>query len=192
MEESDATIYQQFTEAFFRNRRRYCNFAMSFIRNETEAELIVDECFLRFWEKRDTIEREKFESYFYAALKNNCLEWLRKKLRQQEIRSELYDRSQRLRKHDISTLDAFDIGFIFRSEIRDITLQTLKCLSGRTRSVFLDSRFHNLTHDQIAKKYGIPKYKVKREIMVALESLRFVLKDYLPLTVVAALFLFSA
>lgn len=192
MEESDAHIFHQFAESFYRNRRRYCNFTQRFVHNQTDAEQIVDNCFLRFWERREQIDRKKLEPYFYAALRNNSLEWLRTRLRQQEIRKEIGDRSYRLRQYDIASLDAFDSDSIFTTEIRELTLRELKRLPERTRCIFMDSRFNCLDHEQIAQKYGIPKFKVKREIGIVLQNLRRVLKDYLPLSLITTLLFFTA
>lgn len=177
-------------ENYCRNRRRYCHFAMGFVHNADAAEEIVSETFTRLLEKHKEVEC--FDSYFYSALKNNCLEWLRKQVRHYEIRNEIYDKSYRLRQYDVASLDAFDPNQIFSNEIRDITIRQLKLLPSRTRNIFLDSHFNSLNHEEIAVKYGVTKITVKREIMAAVKSLRSVLKDYLPITIIIGIFLFTS
>lgn len=174
---------QAFVESYSRNRPRYRNFTLGLVHNTDAADEIVDNTFAHFWEKREEIEVEKLEPYFYAALKNNSLEWLRKEENQSRIRKEIYDKSYRLRQYDISSLDVFDPNLIFTREIRDITIRQLKLLLGLTRNIFLNSRFNCLNYDEIAEKYGVSKIKVKREVHAALSRLRIALKDYFPVTI---------
>lgn len=52
----------------------------------------------------------------------------------------------------------------------------------------MDSRFSNLSHEEIAAKYGVNKLKVKREIQSVLSSLRISLHDYLPVLLTVSVF----
>lgn len=179
-------------ENYCRNRRRYCHFAQGFVHNADAAEEIVSETLTRLLERHDVIKDLNLESYFYTALKFSCLDWLKSQKRQSEIRNEIYDKAYRLRQYDITSLDAFDPNQIFSNEIREIIIRQLKQLPERTCNIFLDSRINCLNHEEIAKKYAIPKFKVKRDIMVALEVLRSALKDYLPCSIVFILVLLSS
>lgn len=170
-------------ESYSRNRPRFRNFALGFVHNTDAADEIVDNTFAHFREKREEIDVGKLESYFFAALKNNCLHWLRSQEKQSRIRNEIYHKSYRLRQYDISAPDAFDPNQIFTREIRDITIRQLKLSPGLTRNIFLDSRFNGLNYDEIAEKYGVTKIKVKREVRAALNRLRIALKDYFPKTI---------
>lgn len=175
-----------FVEAFYRHRDRYRVFARRYVRSESVAEQIMDDCLLRLWERREQIEAATIESYFYASLKFGCLNYLRDRQRQREIEHQIYDRGYRLRQHDIASLDSLDTSHIFSREIRDIMYRELEALPERTRSIFLDSRFKALNHDQIAGKYDLPKFKVCREIESVVKRLRVALRDYLPALLAAA------
>lgn len=59
-------------------------------------------------------------------------------------------------------------------------LRQLDKMPGLTRRIFLDNRFNDLSYDQIAGKYGISIFKVKRELHTAMCRLRTALQDYLP------------
>lgn len=192
MEKTAINPIDAIAESYCRNRLRYCHFAQRLVHNADAAEDIVAETFMRLLEKREEGEFMKFESYFYTALKNSCLNWLRDKQTQAKVQNEIFNKSYRLRQYDISSLDAFDPNQIYRNEIRDITVRQLKLLPVRTRNIFLDSRFNRLNHEEIAIKYDITKVTVKREIMAAVKSLRAVLKDYLPVILVIALALLSS
>jgi len=49
-----------------------------FVHNESEAEDIIQECFMTLWEKRNSINPEKsVESYLFVILRNRCLNYLK-------------------------------------------------------------------------------------------------------------------
>lgn len=184
METTTANPVLNFVEFFYRNRRRYRNFALRFVQAETVAEQIVDDCLVRLWERREQMEAPTIESYFYVSLKNACLNYLRDRQRQCEIQKQIHDTSDRLRQYDIASLDSLDGAHIFSSEIHDIMQRKLQEMPGRARAIFLDSRFNALNHDQLAEKYDIPKFKVCRKIESVVKILRVALKDYLPTVIV--------
>lgn len=97
-----------FVEAFYRHRHRYRCFALRYVRSESVAEQIVDDCLLRLWERREQIEAPTIESYFYASLKFGCLNYLRDQQRRREIEQLIYDRGYRLRQYDIASLEELD------------------------------------------------------------------------------------
>lgn len=188
MEEGQGNNKEHFVEAFYHNRLRYRNFALRFVHNETDAEQIVDDCFLRFFEKRNQIEDLNIESYFYTSLKHGCLNHLRDRQRHCEFEKKIYEKSYRLRQYDISMLDSLDSAQILSCEIHDILHRELQRMPKLRREVFLDSRFDDLNYEQIADKYTISKIKVKREVRAAVQLLREALKDYLPVLIVLLLF----
>lgn len=170
----------RFLELFCRNRPKYCRFAVSFIRDQHAAEDLVNDSFLQVWEKRTELEDNNIESYYYTILKNCCLKWLRKRATHCKAHQRIYDDSFRMLLLDIRSLDAYDPNLIFRNEVQAIMQRQLNRMPDLTRKIFTDNRFHNLSYEEIAKKYGINKSKVVRDIESALCSLRIALQDYLP------------
>lgn len=188
MEAGQGNNKEHFVETFYQNRLRYRNFALRFVHNETDAEQIVDDCFLRFFERRNQIEDRNIESYFYTSLKYGCLNHLRDQQRHYEFKKEIYDKTYRLRQYDITILDSLDSAQIFSREIHYILQRELQRMAKLRREVFLDSRFDDLNYDQIADKYAISKIKVKREVRAAVQLLREALMDYLPILIILLLF----
>lgn len=128
MEEIQGNNKEHFVEAFYQNRLRYRNFALRFVHNETDAEQIVDDCFLRFFEKRNQIEDRNIESYFYTSLKYGCLNHLRDQQRHCEFKKEIYNKTYRLRQYDITILDSLDSAQIFSREIHYILQRKIGCI----------------------------------------------------------------
>lgn len=180
MKETTAAAIVSFVEAAQKNRVKYRNFALRFVHNRDVAEELISDSFKRLWEKRDEVDIENIEAYFYTSLKHACLDWLRSRQMHCKVHNEIYDATYRLLKYDIATLEKFDPNLIYANEIRDIMHRQLNEMPRLTRRIFLDSRFNDLSYDEIAGKYGVSIFKVKREIYTVTHRLRTALQDYLP------------
>src|SRR6478735_11331804 len=57
-----------------------CFFANSILHNEEEAKDVVQDCFLKLWNSKTINERsETVKSFLYTAVRNRCVDLLRKK-----------------------------------------------------------------------------------------------------------------
>lgn len=172
---------REFCDSFHKNRRKYANFALRFVHNPVVVEDLVSDSFASFWGKRDDIPRDTdLEAYFYTIIKNKCLNWLRNKEVEYKARDEITDTSYRLLQYDIAALESYDPNLIFTNEIRNILQEELNKMPAITRNVFTDSRFENMTYEEIAEKHHISIWKVAREIQTTINILRVSLRDYLP------------
>lgn len=179
---------KEFENAFPLNQKKYQNYALQFIHESNDAKDLVNDSFAKLWEKRGDISDSNIEAYFYTIIKNNCLDYLRKKAIRNRVHQQIQKNSYSLLQYDIASLEAFDQNPIFSSEIREIMRQRLKTMPKLAAKIFMDSRFSNLSHEEIAAKYGVNKLKVKREIQSVLSSLRISLQDYLPLLLAVSVF----
>lgn len=180
------TVLRRFAESFFRERHKYLKFALRFVHNPAVVEDLVNDGFTKFWERRGTIPDDvNVEAYFYTIIKNNCLNWLRDKEAQCRVQNRMLDTSYRLLRYDIATLENYDPNLIFTNEIRTILQEQLDRMPELTCRIFMDNRFHDLSYEEIAKKYNISIWKVSREIQAAMSALRISLRDYLPAGLVA-------
>ncbi len=68
-------------EFFFRQYyASLCFFANSIIHDEDEAKDLVQECYIKLWNSHTINERaDTIKSFLYIAVKNKCLDFLRKK-----------------------------------------------------------------------------------------------------------------
>lgn len=180
MKESTAGTVVGFVATAQKNRSKYRNFALRFVHNRDAAEELVSDSLMRLWEKRDEVDFENIEAYFYVVLKNSCIEWLRSRQTHFKVHNKIYDTAYRLLTYDIATLECFDPNLIFTREIRDIMHRQLNRMPELSRRIFLDSRFDDLSYEEIAAKYGVSKIKVAREIQSVLKNLKTALHDYLP------------
>jgi RNA polymerase sigma-70 factor, ECF subfamily len=74
--------HEAFAEIVNRHSKRFYNIAYRIIFNKNDAEDIVQEAFLKLWEKRlswDQGKEAKFTTWFYRVIVNLCLDHNRKK-----------------------------------------------------------------------------------------------------------------
>ena len=56
---------------------RLCGYAIRFVEDEETARDIIQECFLRFWEKRELLSAVSVTSLLFAMVRNGCLNYLK-------------------------------------------------------------------------------------------------------------------
>ncbi len=174
-----------FGKLFISHRNSFVAIARSYVRDQAVAEDIVSECFTTFWDKRESIDIQTTpEAYIVKSVKNKCLNHLRDHSRTVSAEN---SSNPDLTCHintiltEMSILESGEMDAIYSSEVQNIFRRFLADMPELTLSIFISSRFKDLTYEEIARKYGVTPRKVKRDIQKALEKLRIELKDYLPL-----------
>lgn len=150
-----------------------CIYANQYTGDLSTSEEVVQDVFVRFWEKRTGIEINKsVRFYLFRAVYNQCMNLLKHKKIEQ-----LYFR-QNAEKY--INLYEEQWSLYNESELRFILDQAISKLPSRCREVFELSRFENLKNKEIAEKLGISEKTVENQITKALKVLREELKDFLP------------
>ncbi len=71
--------YQQFQTVFRQYYGSLCNYALSFLKDVSTSEDIVQDVFVRILEmKQEIINSEGIRFYLFTAVRNNCLTYLQK------------------------------------------------------------------------------------------------------------------
>lgn len=152
--------------------------AIRIVRDQSTAESLVQDCFVRYWEKRlELATIEDLYSYLHFTVRNRCIDHLRKQRRIQRVPlGEQSDFSENVVEEKI---DADDLTVHLWREIAR--------LPERSRVAFEYSRIDGLTYPQIACKMGISEKAVEALISRGLRILRANLIDFLVLMVLVAL-----
>lgn len=112
-------------------------------------------------------------------VKNRCLNYLRDKMGRLKLQEEINSDEYKFLILETDFLAKEDLSFLFYTEVEDIFKKTISSLPEQSRSIFVSSRFLDMTHKEIAIKEGISERMVKRSIQKTLSLLREALKDYL-------------
>ena len=188
MEAPTVISLQEFTALYAEYSRRFTDIAFSYLQDRQEAEDVVSESFMAFWNGReDGPLAQNLPSYILGIVKHKCLDALRSRESTDRRCRNIFQ--QACRDAQIRVLENDELTQkLFEDEIADIFRREQDRMPARTAAVFHASRIEGKTYKEIAEALGIPVRTVTREIQNALVLLRKSLKDYLP----AALLLLQA
>lgn len=172
---------EEFGRIFSRCRQMFVKIANSYVHDDSAAEDIVNECFIRMWERREELKTENYESYAFKSIVNRCLDHLKVENNRTRIQKNIYETNSRMQSYEINSLESLNPERLFADEINTLVEHCLKRMPEVTRKVFLASRIDEKTYGEISEIYGIPVRQVTSHIQFALKALRNSLKDYLPI-----------
>jgi RNA polymerase sigma-70 factor (ECF subfamily) len=162
-------------EILFRNEfKGLCFFAMKYVKDYETSREIVQDSFIRLWEKRDVIDTSKsVKSYLTTSIHNKCLNHLRDN---RKFDNNLLQIEQLSEVSDGKTSD-----FLVEKELRKSIETAIDELPEKCREVFLLSRNENLKYHEIAVQLGISVKTVETQMSKALQHLRLRLSGFMSL-----------
>ena len=126
------------------------------------AEDLVQDVFLKLWEKRETIKEETVKSYLYTIANNLFLN----KVRHEKVVLNFVEK-QTDQKNAESPHDTME-GKEFKQELE----QTISEMPEKQREVFLMNRIDELTYKEIAERLELSVKAVEKRMHGALNFLR--------------------
>ena len=155
-----------FEKLYFENYTSLCRRIYRFVRDEDITRDIVQEVFLKYWQKiHDLHIHESAEAYLYRSCVNQALNYLKEKERR-ESREQSYVR-------DIKPTDnnSPDDKIIADQTSADID-ETINRLTPACRNAFLLSRYEQKSYKEIADLLSISVNTVEKHIGKALKAIR--------------------
>lgn len=152
--------------------RQVLNFAFSFSICMEDAEEVVQDTFVRLWDKRSCIdEHRSVEAFMFTIAKNLVIDKIRKiAVDQQQIRRYWVQREPLIEE----SIDDKVNGEELNSIIADIILT----LPPKRRRIFELNRFHHLTYRQIAELLKVSPGTVEKQMNAALKTIKAKLVSY--------------
>ncbi|MDN5287129.1 MAG: polymerase sigma-70 factor [Mucilaginibacter sp.] len=128
---------------------------------------IVNDIFLRIWQKRHELQIALFKSYLTSAARYHVYKEL--KARNKELISYMEDYTYITEKVlDMNDGEKRIQSSEFQSKINDL----LEQLPQRCREIFMLSREQHLSNNEISERLGISKRSVENQLTSALKHLR--------------------
>ncbi|TKG95765.1 RNA polymerase sigma-70 factor [Puteibacter caeruleilacunae] len=153
-----------FDKLFEKYAKKLYSFSLKYLKNETEAEELVQEVFVKVWEKRNTLKKEtSFKSYLFTIAYNDILKFFRSRSYHQAYVREAIAIS------DISDKSAD--GLYYNSVLEQVD-KLIDQLPERKKSIFIKSRKEGKSSKQIAEELGISPGTVDNNISEALKFLK--------------------
>ena len=156
-------------------------FAREYVLSESDAENIVQDVFLHLYEHCD------LTAYLFTSIKNKCLDYLRKRVNEQEAVAEMQSEFDMTLRMKYDSLEILNTNFPDETGIEERLEQALQKLPERCRSIFVMNKLEGKKQQQIASELQISINTVESQMAIAYKKLREELKDCLPLL----LFLFT-
>jgi RNA polymerase sigma-70 factor (family 1) len=149
-----------------------CTFAYDFVNRHELAEEIVQDTFMKIWEKYDDLDIQVSEkAYLYRAVQNNCLNYIKQNKARTQYSSELLQQLES-RITLFSPPSHSPADKLEQSELEQLAEKAIRKLPPQCQDVFRLSRFEQLSYPEISRHLGISINTVKTQMTRALQRLR--------------------
>lgn len=151
-------------------------YSAQFTADRMEAEEIVQDFFVRLWQRhRQIIPTDSLKGHFFSSVKNRCLNILKhKKVEEKFVRKMLELSDWNL---------AYDPDLHLDSELQEKVKNSIDLLPEKCREIFIMSRINGQKNDEIASVFEISKRTVETQIGKALKVFRFKFENYIKLMI---------
>lgn len=157
-------------------------FARDYVLSEEEAENIAQDVFLEFYQKRDSLDFHiNVIAYLFTSVKNKCIDYLRRKLLEQEAAAKIQEEFDLSFRMKFDSLEAFNLEGLSEDNIKNIIEKALESLPERCREIFVMSKIEGKKQKEIAEELGVSVKTIECQMTIAYKKLREELKNYLPL-----------
>jgi RNA polymerase sigma-70 factor (ECF subfamily) len=156
-------------ENFFKNHYRFfCSIAYKLLKDRDLSEEIVQDVFVKVWERRETLDvKGSLAAYFTISIKNSCINFLKHQNIVNNFEKSFHPEESEV-DNESGTVDlAFKIS------------QAIDELPPRRKQIFLMSREEGLKYYEIAEQLGISIKTVEAQMGLALKQLRERLRDFI-------------
>lgn len=157
-EDAFILIYNQY-------RSKIYNYALQLSKSADVAEEIVQEVFIRLWQKREQINVDlSFSAYLKKITLNHVLNYLKKVARNQTLQEEVFQQ--------VSISSNRTEEQLMEKELRKIYHEAISQLPAQKKIIYQLSRNEELSHEEISKKLNISKNTVKNHMVEASRFIR--------------------
>jgi len=174
----DDHAFEQLFKDHFKALHAY---AYVILKDEDDAEEIVQNMFLKFWEKRDLLTvQSSLKAYLYKCVYNDSLNFLK----HQKIKTKYQDFAT-------YTMNPENEPASSKIEMTELTFNlniALNRLPEQCRTIFQMSRFEELKYREIAERLGLSVKTIENQMGKALRILRLELADFLSLVLLGLMY----
>lgn len=161
-----------FEKVFKEHFKGLHSYAFTIIKDDADAEEIVQNVFFKLWERREQMaELQSVNAYLYRAVYNESLNYLK----HQKVKMAYQSHTVHSNQQASNPADSASL-----KELEAKIQTAMNDLPEQCRTVFQLSRFEELKYREIADRLGISVKTVENQMGKALKVLRTKLAEYLP------------
>ncbi|ADB40758.1 RNA polymerase sigma-70 factor [Spirosoma linguale] len=170
-----------FREIYLRYWKKLFSIARHKIQALDAVEELVQDIFLRLWERRDSLQIDRLDAYLFTAVRYACINHIKSALVKEKYADYAYDHYN---DASYATDEQLDLD-----ELMDAVEQQLNDLPEKTRQIFRLNRLEYQSVKEISTSLKVPERTVEYHISQAIKSLRVYLRDYLLTGLLTMLFM---
>lgn len=154
-----------FTELYSLYIDNVYRYIFLFTRSKEEAEEIIQDVFVKIWEKREKlVEVESFKSYLFKAAKNKLIS----EVRHLQIRHRVLSEIKRS-KTGVHETANYEVDYKMYYQV---VQKAIEKLPPKRKLIFRLNTENGLTHDEIAEQLNVSKSFVKNQLYKAYDFVR--------------------
>ncbi|MGQ7869723.1 RNA polymerase sigma factor [Sunxiuqinia sp. sy24] len=154
-----------FEEIFSKYSNKLYQFSLSYLKSETEAEEIVQEVFLKLWERRKEIKTEtSFQSYLFTITLNFIKRHFNQKSRADQYKHELASQF-------FEANDQVESSITYQDLLNKLEI-LIDQMPEKRKQIFIERKQHDKPVKQIAEELNITPKTVENQLTRALNFLR--------------------
>lgn len=161
-----------FREIYLRYWKKLFGLAMQKLKDTAVTEELVQDIFLKLWERRSTLQIERLDAYLFTAARYAVINHIKSNLVQEK-----FAEYAQFHYSETSSITEEQLEL---DELIHVVEQQLNDLPEKTRRIFQMNRLEYHTIKEISSKLKVPERTVEYHLSQALKSLRYYLRDYLP------------
>lgn len=165
--------HRAFEKLFERYAQKLFVFSLSYLKNENDAEEVVQEVFLKIWAKRSALKTDtSFQSYLFTIAFNSIKKSFNLKAKNDQFKLDLID-----------NLDAGQETVDFESNyqlVLEKLEQFIDAMPDRRKEIFLQRKQEGKPVKQIAAEMGVSLKTVENQITEAMHFLKRKFEEELP------------
>lgn len=168
-------VYEQYAHKLF-------SFILKIVKDEAEADDIVQEVFVKIWESKHKLDDCKhLDCYIFTIAYNSSVDLIRKRINNLKY-------IEHLKRLAIVREVPSEVSELEYNELKNQVEKLISKLPERQKQVYLLHREQGLTYPEIAVRLSISKNTVENHMVKALQSLRQNMSHSLPASLLIYLF----
>lgn len=162
-----------FSILFNRIYTRLIKFALYYVKNYQSAEDVVSDVFINFLKKSNKKPIDNVEAFFYTAVRNQSLKYIRKNKFQSGLITGASQEDYEIPSSSRPDQDLMD------KELYEIISKAVNKLPTQRRVIFEMVKYDRLKYKEVGNILTISQKTVEKHMSLALKIIRVVVRDYL-------------
>ena len=160
--------YDTFEILFRRYFERLYSYALKIVNDDALAKDLVQEVYIKLWEKREELTGHRIESLLFTMLRNQCISHLRhvKVIENRNITFSEIRKIEELYRIDFVGDQPL---LLIEEELKQEIFSVMNNLPPKCREVFRMSRINGLSNAEIALELGLHIKSVEKHISKAMK-----------------------